>query len=231
MRCSSAGSDGMAGRPNAVRAGTCGRIRWCYTYESRPPRLLQTMWSRSWPRTPRSAASRYCGQPLFDPPVISFLPTSLEKPRTTSSTGFGVSVSTMKAASTDNGVDPHDLCRSHDPGHARAADTAGSSGGAVLQECCLYPEQAGVRVRPLVPAGRAQPGSDPRTTGPPRPRVTRKPTRHRQPSPLEQGRYLRLREVDPGPHDAAAGQLPPASAEHKPSSTPARLPGRTPERR
>jgi hypothetical protein len=36
---------------------------------------------------------------------------------------------------------------------------------------------------------------------------------------------------DPGHHDAAAGQLPTASAEHKPSPTPARLPGRSPERR
>lgn len=65
-------------------------------------------------------------------------------------------------ATTDNGVDPHDLCRSQHPGHARAADAAGSSGGVVLQERRLYPQQPAVRVRLLLPVEHTNRARHPR---------------------------------------------------------------------
>jgi hypothetical protein len=59
-------------------------------------------------------------------------------------------------------VGPHHLCRSPHPGHARAADTAGSSAGVDSQGCHLYPEQPGVRVRLLLPVEHTNRARHPR---------------------------------------------------------------------
>jgi hypothetical protein len=111
-------------------------------------------WCRGWTSPYRTAGTRLSASTGL--PAVTACKMNTSSSRRASSASVrgnsaAVVMDTNVRATTDNGVDPHDLCHSHHPGHARAAHAAGSSAGVDLQECCQYPEQLGVRVRPLVP--------------------------------------------------------------------------------
>jgi hypothetical protein len=229
----------------------------CAMPSTRTPRAVSATRcrGRGWTRPYRTASTRLSASTGL--PAVTACKTNTSSSRRASSASVrgtrpAVVLDTNVRASTDTGVDPPDLPRSHHPGHARAADTASSSARVDSQECRPYPQQAGVQVRLLVPvqhslvatlvdqghprashpqAHSPAPAEPPRRAGlvassdtPTHPARAPPPTRCPR-------RTSGRRELDPGHHDAAAGQLPTASAEHKPSPTPARLLGPTPERR
>jgi hypothetical protein len=139
----------------------------CAMASTRTPRAVNATrrWCRGWTSPYRTAGTRLSAS--TDMPAVTACKMNTSSSRRASSASVrgnsaAVVMDTNLRATTDNGVDPHNLCRSHHPGHARAAHAAGLSAGVVLQECCRYPEQPGLRVHLLLPVEHTNRARHPR---------------------------------------------------------------------